>query len=71
VNFDIFDIGSIADGGFFIKFHLRIKIDGFQWFFVAVYGAAQLEFKENSLRISSCMWHSPFTTFGWARFQHS
>jgi hypothetical protein len=33
VNLDFFDIGSIADGGFFIKFHLRIKIDGFQWFF--------------------------------------
>lgn len=34
---------------FLIKFHLRNKNDGFQWLLVAVYGTAQLEFKEEFL----------------------
>ena len=45
--FPFFDIGEIEEGDFFIKFKLRNKQDGFQWFLVsAVYGATQQEFKE-------------------------
>jgi hypothetical protein len=46
VNLDVFDIGSIDEGGFFIKFRLRNKKDDFHWVLVAVYGAAQPEYKE-------------------------
>lgn len=46
VNLETFDIGSIDEGDFYVKFHLRNKADGFQWVLVAVYGAAQVEFKE-------------------------
>jgi hypothetical protein len=40
------DIGSIDEGDFYVKFWLRNKNDNFQWVLVAVYGAAQPEFKE-------------------------
>jgi exonuclease III len=46
VNLDVFDIGSIDEGDFFIKFRLRNKKDDFHWVLVAVYGAAQPEYKE-------------------------
>ena len=47
VNISFFYIGEIEEGDFFIKFKLRNKQDGFQWFLVsAVYGATQQEFKE-------------------------
>ena len=40
------DIGGIEEGDFFVKFRLRNKKDDFKWVLVAVYGAAQPEFKE-------------------------
>ena len=46
VNLESFDLGSIEEGDFYIKFHLRNKEDEFKWILVAVYGAAQPEFKE-------------------------
>ena len=46
VNADEFDVGSIEEGDFFVKFKLRNKRDNFKWVLVAVYGAAQPEFKE-------------------------
>jgi hypothetical protein len=46
VNISFFDIGEIEEGDFFIKFKLRNKQDGFQWFLVSIYGATQQEFKE-------------------------
>jgi hypothetical protein len=49
VNMEVFDIGSIDEGNFYVKFHLRNKNDGFRWVLVAVYGAAQDEFKESFL----------------------
>lgn len=49
VNMDCLDIGSIDEGDFYVKFHLRNKKDNFQWVLVAVYGAAQHEFKETFL----------------------
>jgi hypothetical protein len=45
----VFDIGNIDEGDFYVKFHLRNKDDGFRWVLVAVYGAAQDEYKENFL----------------------
>jgi exonuclease III len=49
VNLDVCDIGSIEEGEFFIKFQLRNRTDDFHWCLVAVYGAAQPEFKEQFL----------------------
>jgi hypothetical protein len=48
VNLDVCDVGSIEEGDF-IKFHLRNISDDFHRCLVAVYGAAQLEFKEKFL----------------------
>ena len=49
VNLDVCDVGSIEEGDFFIKFHLRNRSDDFHGCLVAVYGAAQPEFKEKFL----------------------
>jgi hypothetical protein len=46
INLDVFDIGGIDEGGFYVKFLLRNKEDGFKWVLIAVYGAAQDGFKE-------------------------
>lgn len=43
---DVLDIGSIDEGDFCVKFRLRNRSDNFQWILMAVYGAAQPEFKE-------------------------
>lgn len=43
---EVLDILSIVEGEFYVKFHVWNKSDGFQWILVAVYGAAQEEFKE-------------------------
>jgi hypothetical protein len=43
---EVFDIGSIDEGDFYVKFRLRNKADGFLWVLIAVYGAAQVEHKE-------------------------
>ena len=50
------DIGGIEEGDFFVKFRLRNKKDDFKWVLVAVYGAAQPEFKEAFLTelVQSC-----------------
>ena len=49
VNLDVCDVGSIEEGDLFIKFHLRNRTDDFHRCLVAVYGAAQPEFKEKFL----------------------
>ncbi|PUZ59464.1 hypothetical protein GQ55_4G043800 [Panicum hallii var. hallii] len=49
VNIDVLDIGSIEEGDYYVKFRLKNKSDNFQWVLVAVYGAAQPEYKENFL----------------------
>jgi hypothetical protein len=41
-----FDIGSIDEGDFFIKFKLCNKLDGFKWAPMSVYGPAQVGRKE-------------------------
>jgi hypothetical protein len=47
VNLDVLDVGSIDDEDFFVKFSLRDSKSDFKWVLVAVYGAAQPEFKES------------------------
>jgi hypothetical protein len=49
VNIDMLDVGSVEDGDFFVKFRVRDRKDDFKWVLVAVYGAAQPEFKESFL----------------------
>ena len=49
INLDFFDIASIDEGEFYIKFHVRNKTDDVQWCIVAVNGAAQEEYKESFL----------------------
>jgi hypothetical protein len=49
VNLDWLDVGGIEDGDFFVKFRVRDRRSDFKWVLVAVYGAAQPEFKESFL----------------------
>jgi hypothetical protein len=52
----VLDVGSVDDGDFFVKFRVRDKKSDFKWVLVAVYGAAQPEFKESFLTelVQSC-----------------
>ena len=50
VKEDSMDVLARTDGDFHIKLHLRNRADNFIWSLVAVYGAAQEEFKEAFLR---------------------
>ncbi|XP_044947663.1 uncharacterized protein LOC123397007 [Hordeum vulgare subsp. vulgare] len=43
------NIANVVYGEFSVKFRVRSKVDGFKWALVAVYGAAQLEFKPDFL----------------------
>jgi hypothetical protein len=56
VDLDVMDVGSIDDGEFFVKFRMSDKVRDFKWVLVAVYGAAQPEFKEYFLTelVHSC-----------------
>jgi hypothetical protein len=49
VNLDVLDVGSIDDGDFFVEVSLRDRKSDFKWVLMAVYGAAQPEFKESFL----------------------
>jgi hypothetical protein len=40
-NVETLNVKNVDPGDFCVKFHLRSKVDGFEWSFVAVYGAAQ------------------------------
>jgi hypothetical protein len=46
VNLDIFHIGDIDEGGYYVKFNLCNKDTYFKWALVAVYGLAQNSQKE-------------------------
>ena len=50
VKTDTMDVLARTDGDFHIKLHLRNRADNFIWSLVAVYGAAQEEYKEAFLR---------------------
>jgi hypothetical protein len=45
----VLDAGNIDDGNIFVKFSLRDRKSDFKWVLVAVYEAAQPEFKESFL----------------------
>jgi hypothetical protein len=49
VDLQMFDIGVIDEGEFYIKFHLCNKVDEFKWALVVVYGPAQNEYKKSFL----------------------
>jgi hypothetical protein len=49
VDLDIYDIGAIEEGDFFVKFTLCNKNDCFKWALTLVYGPAQLEKKRDVL----------------------
>jgi hypothetical protein len=49
VDLDIFDIGAIDEGDYYVKFHMCNKDTYFKWTFVAVYGPAQNAQKEQFL----------------------
>jgi len=56
INRESFEVESIIDGDYYIKFVLRNKVDGFRWALLSVYGVAQEEHKENFLSelVSAC-----------------
>jgi hypothetical protein len=49
IDVDVFDVGAITEGDFFIKFNLHDKADGFKWALVSVYGPTQDCFKQEFL----------------------
>jgi hypothetical protein len=49
VDLQMFDIGAIDEGDYYIKFRLCNKVDEFKWALVVVYGPAQDEHKESFL----------------------
>ena len=49
INRESFEVESIIDGDYYIKFVLRNMVDDFRWALLSVYGAAQEEHKENFL----------------------
>jgi hypothetical protein len=50
VRTDTMEVLARSDGDYHIKLHIRNKADNFTWSLVAVYGAAQEEFKADFLR---------------------
>jgi hypothetical protein len=49
IDLDVYDIGAIDEGDFYVKFHLCNKNNSFKWALVEVYGPAQDNFKESFL----------------------
>src|SRR6185436_12822376 len=49
VDMQVFDIGTIAKGDFYVKFTLRCKNDGFNFVLYTVYGPAQYQNKQEFL----------------------
>jgi hypothetical protein len=46
IDLQVFDIGAIDEGEYYVKFHLCNKSDSFKWVLAVVYGPAQDEHKE-------------------------
>jgi hypothetical protein len=49
IDLDVYDIGAIDEGDFYVKFHLCNKNNSFKWALVAVYDPAHDNFKESFL----------------------
>jgi hypothetical protein len=45
VDMNVFDIGAISEGDFYVKFTLRCKTNGFKFVLYSVYGPAQHQYK--------------------------
>jgi hypothetical protein len=54
VNSESLKVLLVVVGNDAVKFHVRSKIDGFRWPLIAVYGAAQSEFKHDFLADQVC-----------------
>ena len=50
VKTETMDVLANSDGEYHVKIHIHNKVDNFTWSLVAVYGAAQDEFKADFLR---------------------
>lgn len=67
IDLQIFDIGAIDEGEFYVKFNLCNKIDSFKWTLMAVYGPAQSHLKDKFLAelVNTCSKQSlPFLIGG-------
>jgi hypothetical protein len=51
-DISVFDIGSISEGDFYVKFFLRNKSDGFKFVLCTIYGPHK---KEAFLRVSTLL----------------
>jgi hypothetical protein len=49
IDLDVYDIGAIDEGDFYVMFHLCSKEDSFKWSPVVVYGPVQVDLKEQFL----------------------
>ena len=49
IDIDVYDIGAIEEGDYYVKFKLCNKGDSFKWALTAVYGPAQNDKKEEFL----------------------
>jgi hypothetical protein len=49
VDLQVYDIGVIDEGDYYVKFYLCNKVDDFKWALVVVYGPAQDQHKESFL----------------------
>jgi hypothetical protein len=48
----MFTVQNVVLGDFYVKTHLKNKMDNFEWGLVAVYGAAQNEEKKSLFTIA-------------------
>jgi hypothetical protein len=62
IDLEVFDIGAIDEGVFYVKFYLCTKEDNFKWALVAIYGPVQVDLKEQFLTelVHMCS-HEQFT----------
>jgi len=49
VDMNVFDIGAIVEGDYYVKFTLRVKSNDFKFVLYSVYGPAQLQHKRDFL----------------------
>jgi hypothetical protein len=49
IDLEVYDIGAIDEGDFYVKFHLCTKDDSVKWALIAVYGPVQVDLKEQFL----------------------
>ena len=67
MDLQVFDIGAIAEGDFYVKFALRCKNDGFKFVLYTVYGPAQYQNEQAFLveLANTCSKESLLYLIGW------